>query len=91
MPHALFSQEFQRRLAEYADGLQAGTVSPAVRYRLEGFAEAGVALGLATAEDVQVQVDRLLAFAGAAARPDSDVPICLPFRLPVAPVYASTR
>lgn len=98
MSHALFSQEFQRRLAEYGAGLQAGAVSPAARYRLEGFAQAGVALGLTTAAELQDQVNRALALpdavlpeAGTLSDTDVDAPVCLPFRLPVAPVYPSTR
>lgn len=88
-------QQLEPLLASLAHGEGA---APALRYRIEGFAHAVCTLGLATPEDVIAAVraaygDALGADVAAYpeegfSRRDGEVQaLCIPVRLPRAPVY----
>lgn len=93
--------DFELRLQRfYTQAAEQGEVSPAQRYRLEGFAQALLALGLAERDQLLACVRRNYRDASGAALEDACGPgwsgqdpdvVPVPWTAPRAPVWPSTR
>jgi len=96
----IWEHEFRRRLGALLRSLAAGDdAPPALRFKAEGFAESGLALGLVTAHELAVLLDEIYReHCGAAVRTlfPFDAQSCvdaqgervrLPFAMRRAPVY----
>jgi hypothetical protein len=92
-PAPQFLTEAQQRLDDFYRKLaQWGEVAPGLRFRLEGFLEAGLTLGLVEGQQLQVMIETSYrTFLGRAPEPvpGSDPIVQLPVRWQRAPVYRS--
>lgn len=91
-----FIQQVEQRLRDIFSRQFAGKdVSPGMRLRTEGFMEAGIALGMASAEDLSDLVSRLYQLIYLEA-PQQDVldrsgkRVLIPLQMQLAPVKPST-
>ena len=92
-PATQFLPEAQQRLDNfYRELAQWGEVAPGPRFRLEGFLEAGLTLGLVQQPQLQTMIDTSYrTFMGRAPDPipGSEPMVQLPVRWQRAPVYKS--
>lgn len=82
----------EQQLFDYFASLQSGRdVSPAGRYRLEGYLQALLDAGVLEAAVLRERIEQIAGQYGISEPPLGDAPNCLPYQVPRAPVFPSTK